>query len=227
MKVSDIMRLCMENQTGHSKPNVETEVAIYAKMTHSVGLEEADHVEHHEQLEGPSVDGGRFRCRKTTIDNDVKYTLTMKVKSKEEGIAGVRGDHEYDLDIDEGFYEAFKALSTKRLDKTRYVFHGDGTSLKDGDPNNVVLPSVKYEVDVFKRADGEDSQWVKIDIELDSIIERLTEMGKSLDDMTLSLKVSHLPFKPVGGFIAKQATPEQKQVLDAIWDTEFNLPVYA
>ena len=217
----------MESEVGNSKPNPETEVAIYAKMTNPEGLKEAEHVEHHEQLEGPSVDGGRFRCRKTTTGESVTYVLTMKVKVKDSGVAGIDGSLEYDLDIDEAFYEAFKHLSTKRLVKTRYVFHGKNTSLNTGEGEEAPhLPPVKYEVDVFTKSDGTTSEWVKIDIELDGIIAKLKESGKSIDDATLSLKVTHLPFKPTGGFIAKQATPEQKATLDDIWDNHFNLPVF-
>ena len=224
MSVARLMRMCMESDVGNSKPNPETEVAIFAKMTNPEGLKEADHVEHHEQLEGPSVEGGRFRCRKTTTGESVTYVLTMKTKGKS-GIAGIAGSLEYDLVIDERFYVAFRLLSTKRLDKTRYVFHGKETTLNSGG-DGPPLPPVKYEVDVFTKQDGTASEWVKIDIELDGIIAKLKETGQNPDDASLTLKVSHLPFQPKGGFIAKQATPEQKQILDHIWDNEFNLPVF-
>lgn len=223
MSIAKLMRLCME-QEGGAKPNVETEATIYAKMSLPEGLKAADHVEHHEQLEGPSVNGGRFRCRKTTIGEDISYVLTMKVKNPGDGIAGIDGSLEYDLTIDEVFYNAFKEVSTKRLDKTRYVFHGDGTSLVEGD-TDIVLPPVKYEVDVFTTQQGTTSEWVKIDIELDGIIAKLKEAGIDVNDTKLKLKVSHLDFKPVGGFIAKQATEDQKKILDYIWDHQFNLPV--
>ena len=224
MSVARLMRMCMESELGNSKPNVETEATIYAKIGNVEGLKEAEHVEHHEQLEGPSVDGGRFRCRKTTTDQDVTYVLTMKVKTVG-GIAGIDGSIEYDLPIDEAFYTAFKHLSTKRLDKTRYVFHGESTKDLDTD-SDVVLPAVKYEVDVFKKQDGGYSEWVKIDVELDDVIAKLREHGVDPDKATLKVKVSHLPFKPVGGFIAKQATEQQKAILSDIWDKHFNLPVF-
>ena len=229
MSIAKLMQLCMESSTGNRKPNVETEVAIYAKMTNQEGLKEASHVEHHEQLEGPSVDGGRFRCRKTTTGEDVKYVLTMKVKNPGDGIGGIQGSLEYDLEIDEAFYTAFKNLATKRLDKTRYIFHGEGTTLdkeSSSDQEDVVLPPVKYEVDVFRKEDGTESEWVKIDVELDDVIAKLQEAGEDADETKLRIKVSHLPMSPVGGFIAKQATEEQKKILDDIWDNHFNLPVF-
>ena len=215
----------MESQ-GSAAPNPETEVAVYAKMTNASGLSEATHVEHHEQLDGPSVDGGRFRCRKTTVGDSVTYVLTMKVKSKEKAWGGVNASTEFNLDVDEQFYNAFKFLSKKRLNKTRYVFHGKETLVSDAESNDTPLPPVKYEVDVFHKEDGTQSQWVKIDVELDDLITKLKESGRSVDGTTLTLKVSHLPIKPVGGFTNESATPEQKELLSNLWDNEFNLPVF-
>ena len=37
MSVARLMRMCMESEVGNSKPNPETEVAIYAKMTNPEG----------------------------------------------------------------------------------------------------------------------------------------------------------------------------------------------
>lgn len=223
MSITSLIRMCMENESDTSKPDVETEATIYAKMTDPSGLENADDFEQHEQLEGYSVEGGRFRCRKTTRGDDVKYVLTLKVKNHGVGIAGIDGNLEYNVEVDEAFYNGFKNVSKKRLVKTRYVFHGKGTSL-DSSPETI-LPPVKYEVDVFKKLDGCTSEWVKIDIELDKVIFKLKESGKDINDSKLRLKISHLDFKPVEGFIADQASPEQKEILDHIWENEFNLPV--
>lgn len=210
-----------------SKPKTEIEVAIFAKVTNPEGLREAISKEHHEQLEGPRTDGGRFRCRKTTDNKGISFVLTLKVPVKEgDGVSGVGGNIEEDVEISEVFFNTFKNVSTKLLKKTRYVFESKDAKIVDLEDQDLPpLPVMRYEVDVFETQDGGVSEWVKIDIELDELKEFLEKAGKDINDFKLTFKVSHLPFKPVGGFLSVMATPEQKKFLGELWDKQYNLPV--
>lgn len=204
--------------------NMETEIAIFAKIGNAEGLKEASHVEHQEQLEGNYSTQGRCRCRKITIGDDVTYEHTIKIPFGDAG-AGIKSVKEITEPVSEDFYEQFRKVAEKMLKKTRYVFQSENSTVSAGGVESH-LPPPKYEVDVFEKPDGTTSDWVKIDVELDAILAFLNAIPNGQKEYNLTVKVSHLPFEPKGSFICGQATPEQKELMDRIWNTEFRqLPI--
>lgn len=208
--------------------DIETEAVIFAKITNPEGLGEAISKEHHEQLEADLGKTGRCRVRKTTTETDVIYEFTIKTPSAGVG-AGVKSVVEKTVRIDEEFYEAFRPMAKKMLRKTRYVFNANlniGSSVMHD--RSTASAGVKYEVDVFETQQGYHSPWAKIDVELDDILRFIREPGSEVrvdKPIRLTFKVSHLAFKPTGWFLVPQATPEQKALLDELWDKHYNLPV--
>ena len=208
--------------------NVETEAVIFAKVMNPEGLGEAIYKEHHEQLEADMGAKGRCRVRKVTTDEDVKYEFVIKTPNGQVG-AGLKSSIEtVPVLVDEIFFEAFRKVAKKMLRKTRFVFDGKVTSAGVGYSRSAPPPGVKYEVDIFETQQGKMSEWCKIDVELDKLLEFMNSPETLTNDnrqVKLTFKVSHLPFKPTEGFITSQATPEQKALLDELWDKQFNLPV--
>lgn len=209
------------------KQNVETEAVIFAKVMNPEGLGEAIYKEHHEQLEADMGAKGRCRVRKVTTDEDVKYEFVIKTPNGQAG-AGLKSSIESTaVLVDEVFFETFRKVAKKMLRKTRFVFDGKVTSGGIGYSRSAPPPGVKYEVDIFETQQGKMSEWCKIDVELDKLLEFLESPQTITNDdrqVKLTFKVSHLPFKPSEAFISSQATPEQKTLLDELWDKQFNLP---
>lgn len=129
--------------------------------------------------------------------------------------------------VDEMFFEAFRKVAKKMLRKTRFVFDGHITNSGVGYARSAPPPGVKYEIDIFETQQGKMSEWCKIDVELDKFLEFLESPDTHINDnrqVRLTFKVSHLPFKPSEPFLTNQATPEQKTLLDELWEKQFNLP---
>lgn len=223
-----LFELAFEDEgVNQPKKNSEVEIAIYAKITDMEGLKQASEVIQQEQLESEFFNGVRCRVRKETKGTDTTYEFTYKVK-KNNG-AAVSSNDEYNLAIDENFFEGFRNVAKKRVKKTRYIFKSKSVEFtiirENGERAIVTLPSITYEVDVYNKKDNTTSTWCKIDVELDTI---LPIIGKHSEGKPVKIvvKVSHLPFKPMDSILGTTTDPDKKTVLGKIWDTEWNLPPF-
>lgn len=202
---------------------METEVVVYAKIGNFQGFQKASNAMSHVQVEGSFKSGARCRVRKIIEGDVVSHELTMKIKSQAGGI--VEANEEYTTPINADFFEAFRKVAEKSVVKNRYVFLSEKVELKfdqDGQVQTVVVPNIKYEVDVYQKKDGQPSEWCKIDVEIDSVLKFLNENHPELKGMTLKIKVSHLPFEPSGSILVSAATEEQHAFMSDLWDNEFN-----
>jgi len=209
---------------------VETEITIYAKIGDMGGLKSADYKEMHEQAEIRLNNNTRLRVRKTISESEpfteneiasVSFNSTLKVDSED---SVLNSNSEITLPITEEYFKAFFDACSKRFIKTRYVFYSRHVSLSVDHPDigTIEIPKIKYEVDVFKRITGEVSEYCKIDIEVDPIIKFLKVNYPDIKDVKYIIKVSHLPFKPNGYFIDSQANDGQMQLLDHLYENDFN-----
>jgi CYTH domain-containing protein len=134
------------------KKFIEKEYVLYAKIENADILKSASNSIEQEQWEVkiPKVfenaSGGRIRIRKTVKENNVSYIQTTKTKVD-------TGEMEVELLTTEDAFNQFKLLATSGMYKTRYFFPIENTNLK-------------WEVDVFTLENGEQSRWVKIDLEV-------------------------------------------------------------
>lgn len=202
----------------------ETEITLYAKITAPEGLSAAESYEHHVQLEARLGEENFCRVRQTTAGNEKAYVYTFKLRNENHS-APVDSRQEFNLPVDAAYFDAFFKAADSCQEKTRYFFKSQSITLTVGEGNEtreISVPEVIYEVDVFKKpgTDG-NSIWCKIDIEVDRILTFLEHNHPELANVKLVIKISHLPFKPVESFIGKDATPEQKALLDKLYQTEF------
>lgn len=134
------------------KKFIEKEYVIYAKIEDADVLKSAiDSVEHEQwEVKIPksyeNASAGRIRIRKITKDGTVSYIQTTKTKVD-------IGEMEVELLTTEDAFNQFKLLATAGMYKTRYFFSIDESNMK-------------WEVDVFTLSNGEQSRWVKIDLEV-------------------------------------------------------------
>lgn len=201
----------------------ETEVVVYARIGNMEGLNEAVRKERQDQLEGQFKTGVNSRVRHN-IEKD-EYIFTFKVKTKDH--EGLEANREYNAVVDKDFYEGFKSAASRYLKKTRYYFSSEKVSLtmKRGNETIIVeIPNIEYEVDVYEKTDGEISEYCKIDVEADNIINFLNMHYPDIQGFKLFIKVSHLPFEPKECIHEFESDESLKKQVDLIW-SQFILPV--
>jgi len=216
--------LSMENNKDVLK--TETEAIIYAIVSNPKGLAQANRVEEHIQLESKFDNGTRCRVRKTSIKDNIKYHFTYKLNSQDEK-TGLEINDEHTVEVDEDFFNGFKQISNRHIEKTRFIFSSSNVELKLKDDNgniqNITIPNIEYEVDLFKLPDSdvEYSKWCKIDIEVDNIINFLSANHPELNEFNLFIKISHLPFEPTDSILQYMATDKEQKIIDDLWKEEF------
>lgn len=196
----------------------ETELVIFCKIGDFNGLKEASYVEEQEQIEMFVPQKGRMRVRKTTDAEGTRFEACIKSIKKKEG--GTQTCDEVETPVTSQYMEAFRKVADSLQIKTRYIF--DGThSILTSDNTQVNLPPIKFEVDVYKRHDGQISNWCKIDIELDEFMKAYQTIdGVGGAPLNITVKITHLPFKPQNAFLVGDCTDEQQKFMEKLWDTD-------
>ena len=203
--------------------NVETEFTVYAKVSNPKGLNQADAIEHHIQLEKSLGDKGRCRVRKTQGVGHEKIEFTLKSKADDAGITHT----EHTVPVDQDFMDSFAHVCDHKWIKTRYKFVTKSVTmtLAGSEEGEIELPEAIYEVDVFTKPDGEVSEWCKIDVEVDKLQDFIKSKYPDVDKMRLVVKISHLPFKPVMAMDKIRSNPEVIRRIDELYETEYKIPM--
>lgn len=201
----------------------ENELVIYAKIGNREGLSQAVGVFHQEQAQ-IRAPRGRIRVRMERPD-DGEWSYVMTTKKGFKKVNGVQECDEENKDIDAGAYAMFRSVCDCFQRKTRYIFNIENISISA--PNftgTLTVPNMKYEVDVFFKADGTQSEWCKIDVEVDALHKALADAGISIGALKTDLvvKLSQLPFQPKDAFMEDPNNPKTKELISAIFDNEFN-----
>jgi hypothetical protein len=81
--------------------------------------------------------------------------------------------------------------------KDRFEFKASRVTVKteSGEQDIDASDDVVFEVDLFKNADGSYCEYVKIDIEVHKLIERLSEKGINSTDADFDIDIRNLPLK--------------------------------
>ena len=206
------------------KEEQESELTIYAKIGNMEGLNQAAYIEKQEQAE-IKTDIGKVRVRKIIQNGRVPvYELTTK---RPISLNAVKKNRERNKKINEELYDIFIDVCPVFQSKTRYVFKSEKITIKRENFNAEITTSdLKFEVDVFTKADGSISEWCKIDLEIDAINKILKENNIGVEDIKLVACISKLPFEPNNIIIddGKEDDGEKKKLIDAIWKYEYLIP---
>lgn len=216
----NIWTAAMESGDAKTEKKLETEVVVYSKISEPARLEECNSKEDHVQLETNFSNGTRCRVRKTTKDGKTEYVFTFKVPAKQTNGTDFVANMEHSAVVDEAFFEGFKSIAQRMLVKTRYNFTSENVSLKLKSAENdgtIVIPNIEYEVDVYTKVDGTVSEWCKIDVEIDNVINYIEANHKQVEQMNLNIKVSHLPFGPKESILSFNTSDENRIKIDEIW----------
>lgn len=208
-----------------STTSTETEITLYVRIDDLTELDSADFIEDHVQIEQTMLSGARIRVRKITPVKggpetaSVRYELTIKTKRGMDG--GVPSSEETTQEVDRGFYEAFADVAERAMVKRRYTFIGRAPVVS-GAPENLVLPAVKYEVDVFtSHSTRKRVNWAKVDIEIDQILEELRKNNLDTKGIRQRFMIKNLSFKAEDMFAVSNMNDRQKAILDDMWDNHY------
>lgn len=208
----------------------ETELTIFAKISNPDGLTQATSQEAQIQITAKlGLEDNTCRVRRSAINDTVKYVYTFKVPSGSESDP-VASKREHNVDVNEEFFNDFKTVADFEQIKTRYIFESEKITLsyKENDEDKVIdIPDIKYEVDVFKKADGNLSEWCKIDIEIDTMMQFLEHNYPEIKNIKLNVKISHLPFAPGESFLMINSDAEIMSRVRDLYDQEFTIDLVA
>ena len=197
-----------EQATG--KASFEREYVFYAKLTDSSILEHATHKEEQEQwsIKIDKTDknhcSGQIRIRRTDDNGKVSYVQTVKTpvkplerdpESTDTSVADASQNMlEVATESSEDAFKQFKLIADNGMIKTRYSFPIEGTTLK-------------FEVDVFHLPNGEKSQWVKIDLEVNEPLESIPPLPEGFSEAIMNQK--------------DDQTDEERQLIRSLYETAF------
>lgn len=209
-----------EDQKQPSNGNREDEIVFYAVMKNPEGLKLASDKESQEQWEIKRR-RGRVRIRKTTkADLAPTFELTFKTKSEN---AGIQGSIEEPFACEEAMFKAFKNLSDQGMIKDRFYFPVKSVQVtNESGKQDIVVEDVFYEVDVFFNEDGSYNENVKIDLEMNKILDKLNAQFPNLGEFNLNVKLMDLPFQPTNVLISDSNTTEEtKEKISQLYDAVF------
>lgn len=214
----------------------ESELAVFAKVTIPEKLLEADVILYQEQPEAKLKSGNKTRVRmEMQLDKNLNRMKTLReyifsfklpVPGTEDGPMSIK--EENNVRVNKEFYENWLKVADYCQKKIRFVFKAKSTTIKvtSGETTqNIEVPDVCYEVDVFLKPDGETSDVCKIDIEVDSILKYLDENHPDIENAVFGIDFTWLPFEPKELIYPREATPEQRTYLDGVYKDLINQPI--
>lgn len=204
----------------------ETELVIYSRIGDVKGLEQAQEIIDQEQAQ-VRAPNGNIRVRMHRKRGEPNFTYELTTKHFTESDNGVKACTEKTQPINAEQYEMFKSVCDQFMRKVRYVFYIENVSITSkGLEGKLEVPKFKYEVDRFIGPDGQFSDWVKIDLELDELHQALKDAGLRVNALQLDCKISQLPFKPVAAFCdTGEKNGKMRDLVTAIYDKQFIRPL--
>jgi hypothetical protein len=141
----------------NGKTHNEIESVYYLQLNAESleALKKANHTEKHEQWQ---VKGPRGNVRVRAID-DKEYIMTIK----KEG-----GENEFPIKKDS--FLMFKGISDRGMFKQRYTFDIDVSAMSPF--HRAYWRGLKWEVDVFILPDGKIAPWCKVDLEVNTGLQK-------------------------------------------------------
>lgn len=198
----------------------EIELCYYCEILNPEGLEQAQATELHEQAEYrvPVDQGqraGKIRVRKTTKNGEDLYEETIKEPIGENTTLG---DTERSVSITQAYFDSWKRVFNPNVHlKQRYIFIPNSVKVfVHGE--ELVLPPIKFEVDVLIDQQGNHSKWAKVDIELQDVIELIKSKTSDIDKLQITIDWSCLPLNIGKTVSAITNDPEERTAIKNYWE---------
>ena len=215
------------------QPNteVEQEIIILAKMGDPTQLSKASRYESRIQANIFTKEGNKFRIRKSVRSNNPPYfTLTTKRYTDSGGITKKCIERTTEISPDT-FNNLILNTAEDITAYTRYFFPIETlTFQKDGNDVQISLKGKKiyWEVDVFQKEDDTNSEWVKIEVEVQDFIPILEENNIDINGtFETCLKMSNLPIKPKDIIVVSEKSndPDRNALIDYIFQNEIQVKI--
>lgn len=195
--------------------STEEEITVMAKVGDFNGFQKADNVVNIQELSTYIEGRGKFRQRKISGRDGTNFVSNVKPK----GVGNViKTTKDEDIPSTAAYYETCRLMADQLTIRDRYTFNGSAATIEH-EGKTVTLPPINFDVDVFHRFDGRESEWIKIDIEVNRLVDALESLGLPKEGLNLTISISHLPFLPVDAFIVQDDnTPEQLAIIKKLWE---------
>ena len=166
MKSNSMFAMAMEAHLD-GVPHIENELTAYVKLKDLYDVTSiASHTETHEQWQIP-MESKKAKARIRLTDG-VEYSHTIKENTKHDGVSV-----ESEGEITKSFFEVMRrSLAKNGYLKTRHVIEIENSDRV-------------WEIDVFKKYNGEPSLWVKLDYEFGDGETKLPEIPFDYDDIII------------------------------------------
>lgn len=205
----------------------ETELTLYVQLQ-DPNFPPVDGSETWIQYESKLEGGADIRVRAYDAAKDgYRFIQTLKIRDK---TAKIDSADEYNCPIPEGFARGFILAASSEQHKRRDYFKSTAVTLKLGRGDEVEVheaPELTIEVDRFIKPDGSYSDWGKVDIEVDDLIEWI-KSNYGVDGATgYHIELDKiLPCKALRIIDGKTQDPEEKEILSQLWETDFKRKIF-
>lgn len=200
---------------------VEKEVVMYARIGNREGLNQA--ASSMKQIQAQLM-GPRSRIRIRYEEKDGQPPTCVMTTKKPVDHNGTQVMKETNADVSKEALEVFMISCDQVFYKTRYEFPIERATLLTKDLRaEIEVTDLKFEVDVFT-VNGKESEWCKIDVEVQALIPQLEAKGLKLSDVELNLnvKISGLPFQPEAFFVdTGEKTGPMRELVTMIYEKQF------
>lgn len=205
--------------------NKETELVLYVELedpNFSIDTKSESWL----QYETEFKNGTRARIRQyegQSGEEALRHIVTVKAKSGSTG--GIDTVDEYNCEVPKdfaiGFIRGCESVQHKRRDYLKS--NKASILLKRGGVEEIhEAPEMAIDFDRFIKEDGSYENWAKVDIEIDDLVKWL-ESNYGLNKIG-GIHVDFenlLPTKVLRIIHSKTKDPEEKEILDQLWDTKF------
>ena len=205
-------------------PSKETELVLYVQLE-DPGFTLEGKSEYWFQYETEFKNGTRARVRQYHEEDSSEITRSIAtIKAKSGKTAGVDTVDEYNCEITEDFAEGFIHGSETVQHKRRDYLKSNKVAVlltRGGEEEVHDAPELPIDFDRFINDDGTFQQWAKVDIEIDEFVKWLDSTYGLNKIGGIHVDFEHLiPTKVLKIIHSKTTDPEEKQILDDLWDNK-------
>ena len=169
-----LFQIALEAEQATGKVNKEIEYVFYARLVDTGILEKATNKEELEQWEvriektDENASSGRIRIRKTIENGETTYVMTTKTLGQYVG--ELKKEIEVSNPSSEDAFKQFKLFAPYGMKKTRYTLP-------------VGQSDLVWEIDIHKLEDDSDSEWVRIELEVEKELETVPQLPDAFQDV--------------------------------------------
>ena len=193
-----LLQIALEAEQTTGKINKEIEYVFYARLVDNGILEKATSKETISQWEvriektEENASSGRIRIRKTIENGETTYVMTTKTLGQ--SVGELKKEIEVSNPSSEDAFNQFKLFAPYGMKKTRYTL-----PVGQGD--------LVWEIDIHQLANGSNSEWVRIELEVEQELETVPQLPDAFQDVIYNQRGNQ--------------TEEENKLIERLYDEVF------